>query len=177
MRTFTLAAVAAVALASSASTHAQTEAGPTRKPGWWEMQYVVVGASAFGTGTADNPVHHTTHICTTPEIDKVSSPLDVNTTASACTTRTARTATGWTVSGVCDPPQMRITGDAVATGDLNDRYHVDVVWRMVPPPSPSTAEIKIGIDARWVGECPAGKKPGDTEGVPKGNPGGPFTYN
>jgi hypothetical protein len=138
------------------------------------MQYVVVGASAFGTGTAANPVHHTTHICTDAAVDKVQSPFDVNTTASTCQRKIVRTATGWTVAGACYPGQRTITGDAVATGDLNDRYHVDIVWRMDPPTAPGSEEVKIGIDARWAGQCPAGKKPGDTEGVPQGRPLGPY---
>jgi hypothetical protein len=170
MRAFLLAALATVCLASSASTSAQTDPGPTRKPGWWEMQYVVVGASAFGTGTAEKPVHHTTHICTTPEIDRIRSPLDVNMTASACQEKVVRTATGWTLSGLCTPGPRTIRGDAVATGDLNDRYHVDIVYLTDPPLVQDGAEVRIGIDARWVGQCPADKKPGDTEGVPQGHP-------
>jgi hypothetical protein len=54
----------------------------------------------------------------------------------------------------------------VATGDLNDRYHVDIDTHLDPPPAPQAAEVKIGLDARWVGECPAGVKPGDTDRTP-----------
>jgi hypothetical protein len=38
-------------------------------------------------------------------------------------------------------------------------------------------EMKMAMDARWVGECPAGKKPGDVDMnmsmnvAPKGGPG------
>jgi hypothetical protein len=164
MRWIVFALLAAVALTPAASPLAQNEAQPTRKPGWWEMQYVVVGASAFGTGTAAKPIHHTIHICTDAAVDKVKSPFDVNMTASGCRTKTVRTASGWASSGACGNDE--ITGNAVATGDLNDRYHVDIVTHTISAPSPETAEVKIGIDARWVGRCPAGKNPGDIEDVP-----------
>jgi len=101
------------------------------------------------------------HLCTDPAIDKVQSPLGVNMNGGGCAPKVTRTATGWTVAGVCDTGQMKITADAVATGDFNERYHVDIVTHMDPPPAPTAAEVKIAMDARWVGECPAGKKPGD----------------
>ena len=58
---------------------------------------------------------------------------------------------------------MKIRANGVANGDFNSRYHADIVVQMDPPPAPGAAEVKVGLDARWVGECPSGKKPGDVE--------------
>ena len=158
MRLVTLA-VAAAALLPAASSLAQTDASLARKPGWWEMQLLI-------SGPTPEPIHQTMHVCTDAGVDKVQSPLGVNMNAGGgcgAGAKVVRTATGWTVSGSCDTGQMKITADAVATGDFNDRYHVDIVTHMDPPPAPEAATVKIAMDARWVGQCPDGKKPGDVE--------------
>ena len=150
-------AVLFAAVAPMASSLAQTDAGPARKPGWWEQQLVI-------SGPTPEPIHQTMRICTDATVDKVQSPLGVNMNGGGCPQpKVARTATGWTVSGACDTGTMKISADASATGDFSDRYHVDAVVRMDPPPAPQAAEVKIAMDARWVGQCPAGKKPGDVE--------------
>ena len=160
MRRFSLAALALVALAPSASSLAQTEIGPTRRPGWWEMQELI------RSGPTTEPVRRTVHICTDPAVDKVKSPLEVNLLGRFCHEKAVRSAAGWTVSGGCESSDVRITQQAVATGDLNDRYQVEILTLMASPPSAAGAETRMSVDARWVGQCPAGKKPGDTEGYP-----------
>ena len=169
MRRSALALLAAAAVAPSASSLAQTDAPPTRKPGWWEMQVAI-------SGPTPEPIRQTVHLCTNADYDKVQSPFGVNMNGAGCQpTKVAHTATGWTVSGACDTGQMKITANAVATGDLNDRYHVDIDTRLDPPPAPQAGQVKVGLDARWVGECPAGMKPGDNDRGPA--PGAPPTAN
>jgi hypothetical protein len=163
MRRFVLALLAAAAATPAASSLAQDQDQPTRKPGWWEMQLII-------TGPTPEPIHQTRHLCTDAAFDKVDSPLGVNMSGGGCQPKVTRTASGWTVAGACDTGKMKITADATATGDFNERYHVDIALRMDPPPAPEAAELKIGVDARWVGECPAGKKPGDTDSPPGGPP-------
>lgn len=155
MRRFVLALLA-VALVPAASSLAQDQA-PTRKPGWWELQLLV-------TGPTPEPIHQTIHLCTDAAVDKRQSPLGVNMNGGGCPApRITHSGATWTVAAACDTGRMKISADAVATGDFNDRYHVDIVTHMDPPPAPQAAEVKIGMDARWVGECPAGAKPGDTD--------------
>jgi hypothetical protein len=167
MRRAILPALAAIALAPAASSRAQDEAAPSRKPGWWEMRMAI-------SGPTPEPIHQTMHICTDAAFDKQQSPLGVDMRGNGCApTRIARTATGWTVAGACDTGQMKITADAVATGDLNARYHVDIVTRMNPPPTPQAAVVKVGMDARWIGACPAGKKPGDIDTTTSPSPQSP----
>jgi hypothetical protein len=162
MRRFVPGLLAIAALAPTASSLAQDQAQPSRKPGWWEMQAAI-------SGPTPEPIRQTLHVCTDAEVDKKQSPFGVDMSGGGCQPmKVARTATGWTISGACDTGQMKITADAVATGDLNDRYHVDIVSHLDPPPAPQAAEVKVAIDAHWVGQCPADKKPGDIEGLPTG---------
>lgn len=162
MRPAVLALLGAFALVPAASSLAQDQAQPTRKPGWWEMQVAIMGPTP-------DPIRQTLHMCTDAVSDTRQSPFGVNMKGGGCQPmKIARSASGWTISGACDTGQMKITADAVATGDLNDRYHVDIDTRMDPPPAPQAAEVKVAIDAHWLGECPAGKKPGDVDGLPTG---------
>ncbi len=163
-----LAALAAAALVPAASSLAQTESGPVRKAGWREMQLVVHRPDAAGIPQSAESDRFMIHLCTDPAIDRVSSPLYVNMRGRKCEEKTARSASGWTISGVCDSGSVRITQDAVATGDLNDRYHVDIDTHMDPLNIPGGGQTKMVLDARWMGQCPAGKKPGDAEGLPGG---------
>jgi hypothetical protein len=41
---------------------------------------------------------------------------------------------------------------------------------MDPPPAPQAGEVHIAMDAHRLGECPAGKAPGEVEIVSNGNP-------
>ncbi len=161
MRRAILPVLAATVLVPAASSLAQDQdqGPPARKPGWWEMQLVISGPTA-------EPIRQTRRVCTDAAFDKVDSPLGVNMSGAGCQPKVARTAAGWSAGGTCDTGQMKITANAVATGDFNDRYHVDIDVRMDPPPQPQVAVVKIGLDAHWIGQCPAGKKPGDTDAPP-----------
>jgi hypothetical protein len=154
---YAIPAVLALALIPAASSLAQTDAPPTRKPGWWEMRMLI-------SGPTPQAIEQIVHVCTDPSVDKRQSPFGVSMNGPGCPAPTVtRMADRWTVSGACNTGAMKITADAVATGSLDDRYHVDIDTHLDPPPAPNAAEVKIGIDARWLGECPAGKAPGDVE--------------
>jgi hypothetical protein len=157
MRQAILTLVAAVFLAPAASSIAQDQAQPSRKPGWWEMQVAIMGPTP-------EPIRQTVHMCTDATSDTKQSPFGVNMSGGGCQPmKVARAGSGWTIAGACDTGQMKIIANAVATGDLNDRYHVDIDTRMDPPPTPQAAQVKVAIDSHWLGQCPAGMKPGDTD--------------
>lgn len=157
MRRAILSVLAAAAVVPAASSLAQDQAPLTRKPGWWEMQMVI-------SGPTPQPIAQTMHICTDATVDQRQSPFGVNMNGPGCPAPTiTRMADHWMISGACNQGAMKVTADAVASGDLDNRYHVDIDTHLDPPPAPNAAEVKIGIDARWLGECPAGKKPGDVE--------------
>jgi len=164
MRPAALALLAAAALAPSASSLAQGDPPPARKPGWWEMQLVI-------SGPTPEPVRQTQRICIDAEVDKRQSPFGVNMSGAGCAApKITRMTDHWMVSAACDTGTMKISADATATGDFNDRYHTDIVVRMDPPPAPEAKEVHVGMDARWLGQCPADKKPGEVEIVAGGAP-------
>jgi hypothetical protein len=153
MRRLALVLLTAAAFAPLASSRAQTGDQPVRKPGWWELQVVV-------SGPTPEPQRQTAHMCTDAATDKASF---MGPPAPGCPTpKMTKTGAGWSVTTKCDLGQMKLTADAVATGDFNDRYHIDIDTRMDPPPAPQLTDIKVAVDAHWVGLCPAGRKPGDT---------------
>ena len=159
MRRAILPLLTVVALIPAVSSLAQDQeqAAPTRKPGWWELQLVI-------SGPTPEPLHQTQYACTDAESDKKQSPFGINMTGSGCPApKITRMADHWMVSAACDTGQMKVSADATASGDLNDRYHADIAVHMDPPPAPQAAVVRIGMDAHWVGQCPAGKKPGDVE--------------
>ena len=157
MRRVILLALLAAALAPAASSLAQDQAAASRKPGWWELQLTIWGPTP-------QPTFQTRRMCTDAAFDRIDSPLGVNMRGKGCDPlSTSRTATGWTAWGACDTGQMKIRANGVINGDLNDRYHADIIVQMDPPPDPRAARVQIAIDARWLGECPANRKPGDVE--------------
>jgi hypothetical protein len=153
MRRLALILLAAAAFAPLASSRAQSDEQPVRKPGWWELQVVV-------SGPTPEPQRQTLHMCTDAATDKVSF---MGPPAPGCPpSKMTKTATGWTIAARCDLGQIKLSVDALATGDFNDRYHLDIDTRMDPPPAPQLTDIKVAMDGHWVGQCPAGRKPGDT---------------
>ena len=162
MRRTLLPVLAAAALLPAVSSVAQDTAQPNRKPGWWEMQLVI-------TGPTPEPIRQVQRICTDAEVDKRQSPFGVNMNGGGCPApKITHMADHWMVSGACDTGQMKVSADATASGDLNDRYHADIAVHMDPPPAPQAGEIHIAMDARWLGQCPADKMPGQVEIVSNG---------
>jgi hypothetical protein len=128
---------------------------PTRKPGWWEMNMSV-------KGPAPSPARQTLHICTDPQIDQLQTPFGVH-TGRCPPLQVTRTPQGWDFSGACRVAGANASTTGRAAGDLASRYHVDLVTTVDPPPVPQAARTEISIDAAWLGQCPAGKKPGDVD--------------
>ena len=75
----------------------------------------------------------------------------------------SRTPDGWTIAASCVAGQTTVSTQGRASGDFGSRYHVDLTTRLTPAPTPQAAEVRTAIDAKWLGACPAGKKPGDME--------------
>jgi hypothetical protein len=135
---------------------AADSAMPVRKPGWWELNLTV-------EGPMPQPIHQTVHICTDAAVDQVQTPVGIHTGKSCPPVQVSRTPDGWTFEATCVLGQMTVATQGRARGDFSDRYHVDLMTRMTPPPVPQAAEVRTTIDAKWLGACPVDKKPGDME--------------
>lgn len=70
---------------------------------------------------------------------------------------------------VCRMEKTTATTDAVMTGDFNSGYRSDMKIRYNPPMH-GMSEMKMVQEARWLGPCKPGQKPGDV--MMPGMPGG-----
>jgi hypothetical protein len=140
----------------SGQTSGQNSAMPVRRPGWWELNLTVEGPTP-------QPIHGTARICTDAEVDKVRTPVGINTGQTCPAVQISRTPDGWTFEHTCAVGKITMSTEGRASGDFSSSYHVDLTTRINPPPVPQAAEVRTAIDAKWLGACPADKKPGDVE--------------
>jgi len=122
---------------------------PKRKSGLWEMKTQMAGMPSQGPmqmcvdQASDNVMQERSK-------EKVNCPvMDVN-----------RGVGKVTIHAVCKHEGVTTTSDAVMTGDFDSNYRSDMVIRY-DPPQHGTREMKMVQEARWLGPCKAGQKPGD----------------
>lgn len=155
---FRLALAASCAAAIPALGLAADSEFPARKPGWWEIDMTTQAASGA------QPVRQTVHLCTNPAVDKEQTPVGVRVEKSCPPLQVSRTSGGWSFAQTCViMGRTTAKSQGRVRGDFNSRYHVDMTTRMTPAPTPQAAEVRTTMDAKWLGACPAGKKPGDVE--------------
>ena len=65
-----------------------------------------------------------------------------------------------TIDAVCKLGATTMTAHSVMTFSGNTAYHTEG-RATYDPPMANMSESKSSIDAKWVGECPAGQQPGD----------------
>lgn len=73
----------------------------------------------------------------------------------------SRVATGVAFSFDCDNDGTRVTSKGTVTGDFNSAYRMEADASVTK--DGVTKSAKQVIDARYVGACPAGMKPGDKQ--------------
>lgn len=64
------------------------------------------------------------------------------------------------VHSVCKVQASTATTDAVFVGSFDSAYRGDMLTRFSPPLQ-GMSESKVSIEARWLGPCKPGQKPGD----------------
>jgi hypothetical protein len=140
-----LTLLGALALTAIATSALSRDAQPLRKTGWWDIQVKVMGMGPK------------MQVCTDPATEKVY-PSVAGNPGDQCTNAVMKkTATGWNFDTTCKTTGgqvSRTTG--TVTGDFQSSYHVEG--------STDAAGIKIKtvIDGKYLGDCPAGRVPGDT---------------
>jgi hypothetical protein len=148
--------IAALALAqNTASAIAAAPAGPPpRKTGWWELTTQI---------NMPQPMTQTMHFCTDPATEARMSAFSAGMQNQGDCTQgpVVRTASGWNFSSTCRAGGTTTTIAGTATGDFQSDYRVNVTMKMEPAPAPQMAQSQMVMTARWVGACPAGRKPGD----------------
>ena len=140
------------ALAIAAAALAQSMTVPARKPGFWEQTMTM----ETGRGMTMK-----SQFCTDASVEKKMSVLGQNMAGSSCSQANMRkTPGGFAFDSTCNIAGRTTTSSGVLTGDFQSGYRIDTVSKSSPPIA-GAGETKMHIEAKWVGPCPAGRKPGD----------------
>ncbi len=136
-------------LVASASAAGLSEA-PKRKPGLWQQTL-----STSGVGMPPQ----TMSMCTDEKTDSL---LESQATGSArCTQQSIRRqGNSVIVEAVCKDGATTVRTHGVFTGDFMSRYTGEL-RSTFDPPMQGMKEVTQKIEARWVGPCKPGQKPGD----------------
>lgn len=148
MNTLRLAPCLLALLLVGAATAADA---PKRKSGLWEVKTQMTGMPGQG------PMQ----MCIDQASDNVMSDRSAPRAKADCPVMEVRPGAGRiTVHSVCRHDGTTATTDAEITGDFDKSYRSDMVTRFNPPQN-GMKEMKMTQEARWLGPCKPGQKPGD----------------
>lgn len=143
---------ALLVFAALLAVQAQAADAPKRKSGLWEMKTQMAGMPPSMGGrpvqmcidqTSDNVMREKAQ-------GKVDCPvMEVN-----------RGVGKVTIHSVCKQDGTTVTTDAVLTGDFESGYRNDMTIKYSPAQD-GMSTMKMTQEARWLGPCKAGQKPGD----------------
>jgi hypothetical protein len=130
---------------------------PTRKAGLWEVKMVFEGRNL--------PVQAMQQ-CTDASSDKVMNANFGGSAQQTCAKQDMQhVGSTIVVDSVCTFGQATTTTHAVVTGSFDSAYSVDVSSTRqggaTAPGMPATGQSHMKIEAKWLGPCAAGQKPGD----------------
>ena len=154
-----LSQISLALIAGLLAAQANAADAPKRKSGLWEMKTQMAGVPSQGPmqmcvdQASDNMMQERSK-------EKSNCPvMDVN-----------RGVGKVTIHAVCKHEGTTTTSDAVITGDFENSYRSDMVIRY-DPPQQGMKEMKMVQEARWLGPCKPGQKPGDVmmQGMPAMN--------
>jgi Protein of unknown function (DUF3617) len=153
MRQLLAACMGFCLLASLPVLEARATEIPLRKAGLWEMKLVRIG-SPFPEMT----MQHCTDATTDKDMSTASSPLSKE----ICSKRDIQqTATGYAIDSVCSVASVSVTSHSDVTGDFNSAYTVRTSAHSEGGPAGLPHDVTTTIEAKWLGECKPGQKPGD----------------
>ena len=146
-----------LALAALAATPAAAQDLPTRKPGLWEMKMVYEGRNMPATSMRQ---------CTDQATDKLMHANFGGMAQDVCPQRNIqRSGNTITVDATCKfGGAMATQSHSVITGSFDTGYTVKVTSQRTGGPSipgMPAGETNMTIEARYLGPCEAGQKPGD----------------
>jgi len=147
-------AVPVVPLAACMSSAAAQEI-PTRRAGLWEVTINHEGK---------NTPAQTMQQCTDAETDKLMNAFGGALSADMCTKQEVRkVGATLVIDAVCQVGSMKSTSQSVVSGDFTSNYTVKVTSKIegLPAGAQGAAGGTTTIQARWVGPCKPGQRPGD----------------
>ena len=127
---------------------------PSRKAGLWELKMDFVGRNLPG---------QTMKQCVDAATDKLMNQAYGGANKEACAKQDVSNAGGvMTIDSVCKFGPATVTSHAVVSGSFDSAYSVDVESSHEGgPPTPGGSKSHMKIEAKWLGACAAGQKPGD----------------
>jgi hypothetical protein len=125
---------------------------PHRKAGLWDIK-----AEMEGMAHRPMPMQQ----CIDEKTDIAMQQKSMQSEQKNCETKSfTRTSNSWDFVVVCKRPEGTTTMHAVANGDFNTSYQVDMTIAMDPPRN-GKSEIKNHMKYQYLGACGAGIQPGD----------------
>lgn len=147
-------AVPVLLLAACVSSAAAQEI-PTRRAGLWEVTINHDGK---------NTPPQTMQQCTDAETDQLMNAFGGALSADMCTKQEIKKiGPTLVINAVCQVGSMKSTSQSVVSGDFNSNYTVRVTSKIegLPASAQDAAGGTTTIQARWVGTCKPGQRPGD----------------
>jgi len=140
-------------LASFAVAGAVADVLPHRKPGLWQM-------TASMQGSPLPPM--TSKYCIDAATESALISAGQNAANKMCSTSSVHMmgSTG-TIDATCKFGDMTTTSHTVITFVSDSAYHSETRSHMSPAPKYIKGDHVTTNDAKWMGPCPAGMKPGD----------------
>jgi len=143
---------------------AQADA-PKRKPGLWEVKMSMPG----GMGPM------VSQQCVGEKSDNLMQQRARDMGRQSCSqTTTRREGNKWIGETECQHDGFRSRTRTEFSGDLNSRYRGEIHTTFTPPQR-GMQETRSTLEARWLGACKPGQKPGDV--TMTGMPGMPGNMN
>jgi hypothetical protein len=146
--------VSVLALAACLSSAAAQDF-PTRRAGLWE---VTVNHDGGGMPA------QTMQQCTDAETDKLMNAFGGDLSNDMCSKQEVKkVGATLVINAICQIGPMKSVSESVVSGDFNSNYSVKVTSKLegVPAAAKGMAGGTTTIQARWVGACKPGQRPGD----------------
>ena len=126
---------------------------PRRRPGLWEVRHSAgenlgMPASRYCVGErTDTPEQH---------LDRTAGEKG------SCTILPfKRVGIEWVAESVCKESRSTVISQSIATGDFQTSYRIDTLVLYSPPLANNKREDRETVNARYLGPCPPGQRPGD----------------
>jgi hypothetical protein len=127
---------------------------PPRKAGLWDIKMTFVG----------RPIPpQTTQHCIDEKTDKLMNANYGGMRMDSCPKHDMKNEGGKIMlESVCKFGSMTTTSNAVFSGNFDESYQIAISTTMSPPqPGTPPGPMQMAIEAKYVGACKAGQKPGD----------------
>jgi hypothetical protein len=128
---------------------------PAHKPGLWEMKLMLGGAGAHSV---------TLQRCTDAATDTLITALASGWADESCAKHDmSRNGDTLVIDSTCKIGPTTASAHAEITGSFDSAYSLTVSTRQEGQGvgAAAVAGRRIAVDAKWLGPCPAGQKPGD----------------